>query len=258
MRKSKKEYSDVKKQRLCAPTDEIFFSYQGEGIYAGMPQIFVRFAGCNIKCSYCDTANSQKISSKTKFLTAPEIIREAVKLYNKNKKAMILPKFCGKQRLKSISITGGEPLLQIDCLKEFLPLALQEGFEVYLETNGAMPQNLKKIVSLCSIISMDFKMPSACGKSFWKEHKEFLQTASNAGKAVFVKIALTKETKLIEIVKSAEIIKAVSKNIPLILQPSLSKDKGKLQDIFLFRSIAAKDLNDVRVMPQMHKLYNLK
>ncbi|MCK4695304.1 MAG: 7-carboxy-7-deazaguanine synthase QueE, partial [Candidatus Cloacimonetes bacterium] len=72
---------------------EIFFSIQGESSYTGLPCIFIRLAGCNLRCKYCDT----KYSYKTRFQNTPNQIIESIRSF--------LP-------VKLVEITGGEPLLQ--------------------------------------------------------------------------------------------------------------------------------------------------
>ena len=81
---------------------EIFSSIQGEGPYIGFEQLFIRFSKCNLKCSYCDT----NFVTDLKEYTSQELSDE-VKKYNTT---------------HSISLTGGEPLLDVEFLKECLPL----------------------------------------------------------------------------------------------------------------------------------------
>lgn len=240
---------------MKAPIYEIFFSYQGEGLYTGMPQIFVRFAGCNLKCGYCDTAYSVKISKKAKYYDPEELADKIKKLKEKiiKKPAQSFQNF--DFRLSTLSLTGGEPLLHAGFLKNFLPVLEKAGFSAYLETNGTLPENLKEVIQYCGIVSMDFKFPSECGKSFWEEHKEFLKIAK--GRA-FVKCVITDKTTKDEILQSARIIKSVSKNIPLILQPSLYKSRPALPAVYSFYNTASEFLADVRIMAQLHKIYEIR
>ena len=99
-----------KKSSKLAPISEIFFSYQGEGVFAGIGQIFVRFVGCNLKCNYCDTKYSGRINQKTKFLTTEDVYKSILKLCSKNKN-----NFFGRK--PSVSFTGGEPLLYCNFLE---------------------------------------------------------------------------------------------------------------------------------------------
>ncbi|MDP8200940.1 MAG: radical SAM protein [Candidatus Tenebribacter burtonii] len=112
---------------------EIFYSIQGESTYAGLPCIFIRLAGCNLRCNYCDTNYSYK--SDITFSTN-EIINK-VKEYNP---------------VKLIEITGGEPLLQSEVYKLFDSLH-KDGYTVLLETNGSIllkdiPEYVIKIVDV--------------------------------------------------------------------------------------------------------------
>ena len=109
---------------------EIFQSIQGEALYIGEKQIFIRFCGCNLSCKYCDTDFKKdeevKIFGLDKQLSNPvsaEKLLEIIKNYD----------------AKTISLTGGEPLLQTDFLREFLPLTNKK---IYLETNGTLPEKL--------------------------------------------------------------------------------------------------------------------
>ena len=270
--KSKDTYADISPSLnvtpLKAPVYEVFFSYQGEGPYAGAAQIFARFAGCNLKCGYCDTAYSIKVSPKVKYYTSNELLKiindkkKAAQNGDKDKSNVNLPlahprsELC---RLDCVSLTGGEQLIHIDFLKDFLPKLKKSGFRVYLETNATLPENLTAVVKYCDIISMDFKFPSECGRSFWKEHKEFLKIAKNKTlRETFVKCVITKKTTKDEISKSAAIIKSVSKNIRLILQPSLDKNRPLLQSLRFFYSEASKELPYVHLMPQFHKIYKIR
>lgn len=92
--------------------NEIFYSLQGEGHFAGTPAIFIRFSGCNLKCSFCDTDHSSYSE-----MTEEEIVAEACRF-----------------PARHIVITGGEPTLQITAsLVNKLHVA---GFFVQIETNG--------------------------------------------------------------------------------------------------------------------------
>lgn len=112
---------------------EIFCSIQGESAKAGLPCIFIRFAGCNLRCSYCDTTDSY---TKRFSLENTEILQR-IKKYDP---------------LKIVEITGGEPLIQKD-VYQLLPLLNVAGYEVLLETNGSVslaevPGYVTKIVDV--------------------------------------------------------------------------------------------------------------
>ena len=230
-----------------APIDEVFFSYQGEGIYAGIPQIFVRFSGCNLRCNYCDTPNSLNINSKSKFFTTQALFEYINNIFEKNKE-----KFYGQK--PSVSFTGGEPLLYADFILDLVKKYLKNKFSVYIETNGSLSKQIKKIYKYCSVVSMDIKFQSACKKDLFKEHKKFLEICKTK---VFVKTVITKSTQEKEFIKAINTISGISKNIPLVIQPS-SFDNITNQKVLKFYSIAILKIKDVRILPQLHKLWKMR
>ena len=116
---------------------EIFKSIQGESVFAGLPCVFVRLTGCNLRCHWCDTAYAFYGGKK---MTVEEVLASVRKL-----------------RGKLVEITGGEPLLQ----KEVYPLTvslLEEGYRVLVETSGErfvgqLPRAVVKV--------MDVKCPGS-------------------------------------------------------------------------------------------------
>ncbi len=219
-------------KELKAKISEVFYSIQGEGIYLGYPQIFIRFWGCNLdSCSYCDTNPAQ------------------FKEYSIDGLKQALKKL--KTDCHSISITGGEPLLQVDFIKQFLR-SLYGANRIYLETNGILYHSLKKIIKDIDIIAMDMKLPSATGlEPFWDEHRKFLLMAWE--KEVFVKLVITEETTLEDFRAALEIILSVDTSIPLVIQPHFEDSSPKLTDKLLkFQKEAFKSLAHVRVIPQLH------
>ncbi|GAB1401783.1 7-carboxy-7-deazaguanine synthase QueE [Elusimicrobiota bacterium] len=231
-------------QSKKAPVSEIFFSYQGEGIYAGLPQIFVRFVGCNLQCSYCDTEYAKQSDAKTKYYTQAQVYRIILKIYKKNKKS-----FFGNN--PSVSLTGGEPLVNADFLTGLLKLLKKDKFNIYLETNGSLPEQLNKIARYCDVVSMDIKLKSACKKDLLNTHKKFLKIVKDK---TFVKIVVSKDTKRHEFISAVDL---VSKDIKLVIQPD-TNGKNFLMNIFEFYNLATKKIKDVRILPQMHKIWKVR
>src|SRR3989339_2270889 len=62
---------------LKAPISEVFSSYQGEGIFVGQPQVFIRFCGCNLRCGYCDTPENQHLHEHQKYFSLSHILELA-------------------------------------------------------------------------------------------------------------------------------------------------------------------------------------
>lgn len=101
--------------------NEIFFTLQGEGTHSGIPAVFVRFSGCNLRCPWCDTEFAEYTE-----MTAEQIVREMQELYD-------VP----NERRKMCVLTGGEPGLQVD--EELIDKLHQAGFYICIETNGTRP-----------------------------------------------------------------------------------------------------------------------
>jgi len=117
--------------------NEIFYSIQGESSKSGMPCIFVRLTYCNLRCSYCDTDYSFDEGTDMSI----EQILKKIKKYNCN----------------LVEITGGEPLLQKECI-DLMKTLLKQNYQVMLETGGSLP--IKKVPKKVIKI-VDFKCPTS-------------------------------------------------------------------------------------------------
>jgi len=229
---------------LDAKVLEIFQSVQGEGKYAGCSQVFVRFFECNMHCVWCDTPHSIG-DGKREFtvMTTAAIIKEMQRI---------------RRSASSVSITGGEPLLQADALVELLPRLKKLKWQVYLDTNGTLPDALAKVIKDVDVVAMDIKLPSSTGeKAYWKEHEAFLKIARR--KDVFIKNVVSLKTKPEEILHAAKLVAAVDPAITFYLQPNfLDMKKGVIDICLQAQEHCAKYLSDVRILPQTHKFMKLR
>jgi 7-carboxy-7-deazaguanine synthase len=248
--------TNVSKQLSTVGLVEIFSSIQGEGLFVGCRQVFVRLAGCNISCQYCDTQESFKIPAVARIETSPgsRIFRMATNPVLQNELVSAVESLCQKPH-HSISLTGGEPLLQPEAIRALAALR-QLGVQIFLETNGTLPQVLAAVISDVDIVSMDFKLPSATyGKTYWSEHEEFLKIANQ--REVFVKVVLSGETTQKEVEQAISLIAQVDVAIPLILQP-VTPVNGvspvEADTVLRWQELALQKLHTVRVIPQTHKI----
>lgn len=103
--------------------NNIFYSLQGEGRHTGRAALFVRFAGCNLKCSFCDTDFASYHELSEDYIMAELVVR-CMDLGLTDEKPMVV-------------LTGGEPTLQVD--EDFVDLLHEEDFYVAMESNGILP-----------------------------------------------------------------------------------------------------------------------
>ena len=224
-----------------AKISEIFLSIQGEGLYMGVPQIFVRFYDCNLSCSFCDTK-----PKSYKMLTRGALMSKILDY---------------KNPYHSLSLTGGEPLLQVDFINDFLS-EFKKFYRkpIYLETNGTLYKELAKLIEHVDIISMDFKLPSSTGnESFWNEHEKFLKIAKR--KKIFVKAVIINNTTSQDILYMTSIVKRIDKDIPIVLQPVTATnvaDRPKIKNLENLRGLAKQSVGRVDVIGQIHKIIGVK
>ncbi len=214
---------------------EIFTSIQGEGPYLGYKQLFVRFCGCNLSCDYCDTDHSKTDSQK---YTADELAR----IVKKNTDC------------HSVSLTGGEPLLHTEFLKEFLPLST---LPIYLETNSTLPERLEECIDYIDYVAADIKLPSCtAGEQIWHIHDKFMQVASI--KDLFIKVVFDENITEDEILQVASI--GAKHRAEVILQPKMVNNEPSVNGEFIYKILLRflDKYKKVRVIPQTHKFIDLR
>lgn len=223
---------------------EIYSSIQGEGPYTGEKQIFLRLAGCPLRCDYCDTPYSLTAKGHPK-MEAQDAAREVIDLSKESKAT-------------TVSITGGEPLVHLDFLLELIPILREAGLKIYLETAGIHPQALRRIIDDCDVVAMDIKLPSATGKEFWKEHEEFLEVG---GDKLFTKVVLEAHSKDDEIDQMISLLSKRKKPPTLVLQlvtpmgPSVAAPSvGQVSKVYEKAKIK---IPRVLVMTQRHKEWGI-
>lgn len=235
---------------------EFFSSIQGEGLLIGKRQVFIRFPGCNLECSYCDTDHNS--SATCNFEITPGL-RDFQKLPNPVSLHQVMERLTlWKSQWPflhhSISITGGEPLLHSCLLADWLP-SLRTVLPILLETNGLLTEQLLDIINSVDIISMDIKLSSTSGHSdLWQQHAEFLK--ATAQKSCYVKAVVGSATTQDEIIHTSRLIAGVRSDIPLIIQPVTAQlsNHGLGDHLLLLQQAASMFLEDVRVIPQTHVL----
>ena len=232
---------------MKAPIIEIFSSFQGEGLLIGERQIFVRFAGCNLNCNYCDTDDSK--SEKSGTLMTPQEVSEEIE--------KILTPDC-----KTISFTGGEPSLYPDFISQ---VSKNFNLKIMLETNGTLPDNIDLIDEL-DIVSLDIKLPEHFDGEFDSEifSNEIKSLNLLIAKCinVYCKVVILPSTKI----KSfKEVVEKLSQNISdksdlkIIIQPSspLSDWKDINFRLFEFSEIVGQYF-EVSTIPQIHKILDIE
>ncbi len=227
---------------------EIFSSLQGEGPYLGVRQIFVRFGLCNMHCVYCDELDKMKEAAFSVY-PLETLLNEIVRM----------EKSCPGHH--SVSLTGGEPLFYAPFLRNLLPELKKLGFKTYLETNGTMARELAGVVDWIDHIAMDLKPPSSTGdRAFWGEHEEFLKVALKTD--VYVKVVVTESTTAGDIDRCVRLVKNINPKLPFIFQPkseAVGISQAALNAIEQnFFPAAAAHLTDVRLIPQMHKIWGVR
>ncbi len=199
---------------------EIFSSIQGEGLRQGEPTLFIRFAGCNLKCSFCDTQYAWKEGHP---YSVAQVLDET------KKKIQDHP-------ARWICLTGGEPLLQD--VSELTKKLKQEGYRIQVETNGTLYRALPVDWYSVSPKPMDYSCRA--------EYRE---------KANEVKIVVTRELVLESILR---LRKMFPEKIPLLLQPQSNRKWSQKLGVRLLEQSLKAGVQNIRLSVQLHKILGLR
>src|SRR5574344_748653 len=205
---------------------EIFNSIEGEGLRAGKLATFIRFEGCNCRCSYCDTKYSYE-NSIFIDMSLNEILFKIKKIGN-----------------NLLTITGGEPLIH-DNIEDFIEILNREKYKINIETNGTVPINfLLKYENV--FITSDYKCPSSNMED--KMNLDNLKILRNSDVLKFVVGDYADLLKMNDIIKKYNIV------CNIYISPVFGKIEYK--EIIEFMKKNRKNLNmdNVTFKLQLHKI----
>ena len=200
--------------------NDIFWSFQGEGSRSGVPSIFIRLAGCSLKCPYCDQIEAW---TSGKRMTVPEIIEEVV-----SNRAHAFH--------SQVVLTGGEP--QEQDLEELALQLKKKDIYLAIETNGAHYQKLP----------IDWWTVSPKDENNYTIHPELIPNVNE------IKLVVNDHLDL-DVVRQ---VRSTLARVPIFLQPDVSDPQKYEKAFLLFKQCQDDSLDNIRCGIQMHAIYDVK
>jgi organic radical activating enzyme len=255
-----------------APLVEIFHSIQGEGRFVGVPMTFLRVATCPLRCLYCDTPNSYQAPQRVP-VRLPARGRDEANPVTADRAAQLVLEVAQAAELgartRRVSVTGGEPLVFPEFVREFGRLVRGKGMRLHLETAAIDPAALQQCVEQVDHLSADYKLPETLGPApagaagmppggYGALHRRCAELAVQRGASVDVKIVLTDRVTDPSFEQALADLQPLREKILLVLQPVTPF--GAVQrpvlraDLERFVATAGRTGFDVRVLPQVHKV----
>lgn len=205
---------------------EIFKSIEGEGIRSGYPTTFIRFYGCNLNCSYCDTRYACE-NDEYEIKDLEEIVNELKKL--------------GAPR---VTLTGGEPLIQ-EHIEDLVEILESLGYEINIETNGSVDLSTFKFLRNPNVfVTLDYKCNSSKMNSSMILENYYCINPDDV-----IKFVVGTIEDLDQILPIYNLFN--SRNRPHIF---VSPVAGKIDPQTIVQYLLENDLYDARIQLQLHKL----
>jgi organic radical activating enzyme len=243
----------------AAPLYEVFSSIQGEATHVGELHLFVRLAGCDLECRFCDTPASRKtpLECRVFFASGEEALPNPVPLDRLDGALQRLERESGPHH--ALSLTGGEPLLFVEFLRPLAGMWKRRGIPVLLETGGHRPDELERMIDVVDFVMADVKLRSSAGLAPPEETvRRFLGIASRRECAV--KIVVSGATTEAEVVRAAGMVRDAAPAAPIVLQPVSGARFGEPSGAHLLAlaRAALRVHRATRVIPQTHKILHVR
>ncbi len=231
---------------------EIFTSIEGEGILFGTKTMFVRLAGCPLKCHWCDTPYALSMDSGSDYSI------DAVKELISNS---LHP------NTYKVNFTGGEPLVQHEAVIELAKFVRQKGIKTYLESACYDAARFAKVLPHIDLVKVEFKLKDSKVVdekhygSLLRSEIDCLKLAIGSGKTTYIKVVVTNSSSLKEFKELVHKVFRVAKPGEIagfIIQPSDKIDEPTLDVLFGFYDTVYPVYDQVRVVPQLHKVIGVR
>lgn len=248
---------------------EVFSSIQGEGPEVGTRTLFVRFGECDLRCRWCDSPGTWLRTATARLEMEPGVHEEvanpvALATLERAAKGIDLASH------RWVSLTGGEPLLQVEAVEAVIDLLAGAGPGIFLETHGLQADALSRVVDRIDLVSMDWKLASDVRRAdepkngraapFHAAHRRFLAVAAGARRVV-VKLVITPASEDAEIDEALAAVAEIHPGACVVLQPvtptgpvQTAPSAHRMQTL---ERRASRQLGDVRVIPQTHPLMGI-
>lgn len=227
---------------------EIFTSVEGEGILYGTKTLFVRLAGCPFTCFYCDTVEALPMNSGTEYS-----LEEAFKIINSKL----------QDKTYKVNFTGGDPLIQHEAVREMAKHVKSKNIPTYLESSCFDSAKFSEVVPFIDFVKIEFKTKDSefvdlkHYSTLMENAFECLKTSVLLKKITYIKIVVSSKTDLPSFKElTKRIFNTISKTdiAGFIIQPTYGIAEPSLEQLLEFYDIVYPLYNEVRIIPQLHKL----